>query len=182
MAVADRERWDSRHEAAGPAEPAPPAALRGREALLPAGGRALDVACGRGAVAVWLAQHGFAVDAVDISPAALRSVAGLAARRGVADRVRGCRHDLDDGLPDRGTLYDVVVCQGFRDPRLYPQLRSALAPGGLLVVTVLSRVGAGGEALAFRAEPGELLDAFGALRVLAHREGGGGAALVAVAG
>jgi SAM-dependent methyltransferase len=183
VATADRERWDARHEAAGAAEPAPPAALRGREALLPAGGRALDVACGRGGVAVWLALRGFTVDAVDVSPVALRSVAGLAAGRGVADRVRGHLHDLDDGLPaGLAPGYDVVVCQRFRDRRLYPLLRSALAQGGLLIVTVLSRVGAGGDdAAAFRAEPGELLDAFDALRVLSHHEGDGEAVLVAVA-
>jgi SAM-dependent methyltransferase len=174
----DRERWDRRFAAIGPAEvPAPPADLHGAEELLPTGGRALDVACGRGAAAVWLAQRGFAVDAVDVSPVALRAGAELAQRTGVADRVRWHAHDLDTGLPDVGTGFAVVVCQRFRDPRLYPALAAALAPGGLLALTVLSR--AGGEDGPFRAGPGELAAAFGGLEVLAHRETDGEAALLA---
>ena len=181
MATADRDRWDPKHAARGAAEPAPPAALHGREALLPVGGRALDVACGLGGVAVWLALRGFDVDAVDVSPVALAAVADLAAAHGVGDRVRGLGHDLDDGLPPGLSGHAVIVCQRFRDPRLYPQLRAALAPGGLLVVTVLSRVGSASTG-PYRAEPGELLDAFGTLRVLSHHEGGGEATVVAMAG
>lgn len=173
MADADRERWDARHAAAGAGEPAPPDALLGRTALLPAGGRALDVACGRGAVAVWLAARGFAVDALDVSPVALDAGRALARRHGVDVRWR--RHDLDAGLPD-GSLYDVVVCQRFRDPRRYPELAARLAPGGLLVVTVLSEVGAAPGP--FRAQAGELRAAFGHLEVLHHAEGDGEASVV----
>ncbi|HVH23292.1 MAG TPA: methyltransferase domain-containing protein, partial [Pseudonocardia sp.] len=139
---------------------------------------ALDVACGRGAVAVWLAGRGFTVDAVDVSPVALAAAAALAGRHRVADRVRWWAHDLDLGLPAGcAGPYDVVVCQRFRDPAGYPRLAGRLAPGGLLVITVLSEVGAGGGA--WRAEPGELRAAFGGLDVLAEREGNGEAGLVA---
>jgi SAM-dependent methyltransferase len=180
VAVADRERWDARHAAAGAAgaarEPVPPDALRGREALLPAAGRALDVACGRGTVAVWLAARRFAVDAVDVSPVALDGGRELAARVGVGERVRWLVHDLDAGLPAPGP-YDVVVCQRFRDPARYPDLAARLAPGGLLVVTVLSEVGEGPGP--FRAPAGELRAAFGALEVLHDAERDGEASLVA---
>ncbi|GEL24006.1 SAM-dependent methyltransferase [Pseudonocardia sulfidoxydans NBRC 16205] len=170
MAVADRDRWDARHAGAGAGAPAPPDALRGREHLLPAGGRALDVACGRGTVAAWLAQQGFDVDAVDVSPVALAAGAAL------EPRVRWVLADLDTGLPaDCAGPYDVVVCQRFRDPRLYPALAAALAPGGLLVLTVLSEVG--DEPGPFRAVPGEL--AFPDLVTLAHEEGNGSATLIA---
>ncbi|MCO1658728.1 class I SAM-dependent methyltransferase [Pseudonocardia humida] len=175
MARADRERWDRRYADAGPVEPAPPLALRGHEDLLPPAGRALDVACGRGQVAVWLALRGLTVDAVDVSPVGLGAVAELAERHGVADRVHRHHHDLDAGLPVPGA-YQVVVCQRFRDPALYPRLTGALAPGGLLAVTVLSRVGGDGP---FRAEPGELATAFAGLEVLDHREGDGEAVLLA---
>jgi 2-polyprenyl-3-methyl-5-hydroxy-6-metoxy-1,4-benzoquinol methylase len=175
VADVDRDRWDERHAAAGAAGPGPPSALRGWEALLPGEGHALDVACGRGGVAVWLALHGLSVDALDVSPVALHALAELAGRHGVADRVRGHPHDLDTGLP-ASRAYDVVVCQRFRDPALYPRLAAALAPGGLLAVTVLSLVGGAGP---FRAEPGELLAAFAGLDVLDHREGGGEASLLA---
>jgi SAM-dependent methyltransferase len=156
----------------------PPDALRGREHLLPAGGRALDVACGRGAVAVWLAERGFTVDAVDVSEVAVADGAALAERYGAGDRVRWWRHDLDAGLPEGcAGPYEVVVCQRFRDPALYPVLGGRLAPGGLLVVTVLSEVGDGPGP--FRAPAGELLTAFAGMTPLAHTERDGEASLVA---
>lgn len=133
---------------------------------MPTTGRALDVACGRGAVAVWLARRGLAVTAVDVSPVA------LAAGRALAPEVRWIEADLDDGLPVAGP-FDVVVCQRFRDPALYPALVDALVPGGLLAVTVLTGEGA------FRAAPGELRAAFGHLDVLHHEDGDHEASLVA---
>jgi len=170
-----RPGWDARFAVSDVGEPGPPTALAARLDLLPDGGRALDVACGRGTVAVWLAQAGFVVDAVDASPSGLALGTRLAEREGVA--VRWIEADLTDGLPVEGR-YDVVVCQRYRDPVLYPALFDVLAPGGLLVLTVLSVVGdAGGR---FRAAAGELLAAFGGLDVVVHSEGRGEATLVAV--
>jgi SAM-dependent methyltransferase len=168
---ADRERWDARHAAAQDVVPLPPDAVRGREGWVPTTGRALDVACGRGAVALWLARRGLAVDAVDVSPVGLAA----GAQRAADLPVRWIRHDLDTGLPEPGP-YDVVVAQRFRSPALYPALAAALAPGGLLVVTVLSEVDEGPGS--FRAAPGELVAAFGSLDVLVHREANGEASLV----
>jgi SAM-dependent methyltransferase len=186
----DRERWDRRFATVGPGLPGPPSVLVGREDLVRqgpgeaaqrsstrrVGGTALDLACGRGTVAVWLAERGLATTAVDISPEALRLTTGLAADRDV--QVTTVRADLDDGLPAAVTgPFDVVVCQRFRDPSLYPVLPGLLAPGGLLVVSVLSTVGdAGGP---YRAAPGELRAAFGHLEVVVDEEGHGEAHLVA---
>jgi SAM-dependent methyltransferase len=206
MSDADRLRWDARHAAVGLGTPMPPDGLRGRLGWLPPGGRALDLACGRGSVAVWLARRGFAVDALDVSGAALASGRDLERRtrdpatrphdpasreltvresgsdgprvgesRG-AGEVRWVEADLDAGLPVPGP-YDLVVCQRFREPALYPALAEALAPGGLLVLTVLSEVG--DEPGRFRARAGELATAFPTLEHLAHDERDGEATLVA---
>jgi SAM-dependent methyltransferase len=121
---------------------------------------------------VWLARRGLIVDAVDVSPVALAAGRALAGDT----PVHWVEADLDDGLPVAGP-YDVVVCQRFRAPPLYPALAGALAAGGLLVVTVLSEVGDTGGP--FRAAPGELLAAFGHLDVLDHMEGPGPASLLA---
>jgi SAM-dependent methyltransferase len=177
----DRARWDARYAAAGPPAAAPPGVLSGAAELttmFPESGRALDVACGRGGVAVWLAQRGLAVDAVDVSPVGLTAGARLAATAGVAGRIRWIVHDLDAGLPTtcRGP-YDVVVCQLFRDPRRYAELVAALGPGGLLAITVLSEVDA--ERGPFRAPPGELRAAFGGLDVLRYHERDGEATMLA---
>ncbi len=181
MSDADRVRWDARHAAAGPPSPCPPGALSGAADLVdavPSAGRALDVACGRGGVAVWLARRGLTVDAVDVAPAGLAAGARLAAAWGVAERVRWIAHDLDAGLPEAcAGPYDVVVCQLFRDPDRYGDLAAALAPGGLLAVTVLSEVGPGPGP--FRAPPGELRSAFPGLDVLLDHEGDGEATLLA---
>jgi SAM-dependent methyltransferase len=167
----DAWRWDGRHRRVGTVEAMAPIGLRGRFDLLPPGGCALDVACGLGGVARWLAGRGFAVDAVDVSAVGLGALTGTPG-------VRAVHHDLDRGLPPSCTgPYDVVVCQRFRDPALYPALVRRLAPGGLLVVTVLSEVDA--EPGPFRAPAGELAAAFAGLHVLHHREGGGEAHLVA---
>jgi SAM-dependent methyltransferase len=123
-------------------------------------------------VAAWLHGRGFAVDAVDVSPV------GLAAGAALAPGVTWLLHDLATGLPPECSgPYDVVVCQRYRDPALYPALAAALAPGGLLVLTVLSEVGDSGGP--FRAAPGELAAAFPELEQLSHVERDGEATLVA---
>lgn len=79
---------------------------------LPAG-RALDLGCGEGADAIWLADHGWTVVAVDVSNIALERLRAQAAARGVADRIDARRHDLDHdldhGLPDGS--FDLVSAQ-----------------------------------------------------------------------
>jgi SAM-dependent methyltransferase len=179
VGIDDRQRWDARHAAAETASPGPPRAVPPElVGAVPTAGRALDVACGRGGVAVWLARRGLAVDAVDVSPAGLAAGARLAAVYGVGERIRWIAHDLDHGLPaDCDGPYDVVVCQCFRDPACYGALSAALVPGGLLAVTVLSEAGAAPGP--FRAPPGELRAAFSGLEVLRDGERDGEASLLA---
>ena len=112
MSDTDRRRWDARHAAAEDVVPLPPDVLRGREDLVPTGGRALDVACGRGAVALWLARRGLVVDAVDVSPVALAAAARRAADlpvrwRGSLDVAGGCAASPGAAVRWRGTP-DVV--------------------------------------------------------------------------
>jgi hypothetical protein len=69
--------------------------------------------------------------------------------------------DLDGGLPtEAASRCSLVICQRFRQPDLYEQLVYMLAPGGVLVITVLSQVGLVGAPGPFHAPPGELVDAF----------------------
>ena len=178
----DRSRWDERYadRAPVPVEAVePPSAFVDLADLFPVDGTALDLACGDGRGAVWLAARGLDVLAVDVSPAAVALAADLAARAGVADRCRFEVADLDDGLPP-GPPVDVVLCHLFNAPHLDEQVIARLAPGGLLAVAVLSEVGAAPGR--FRARPGELLDRFGGrdgLELLDHREADGVARLLA---
>lgn len=176
MSESDATRWDERHAHADHADViGPPPALVELVDLLPSDGTALEPACGRGASAVWLAHRGLSVWGVDVSPVAIGAADRLAASAGVQDRCRFEVFDLDAGLP-AGPPVDLVLCHLFRDESLYRPMLDRLAPGGVLAIAVLSEVGAGSGA--FRATPGELVDAFAALDILEADEGNGVARLV----
>jgi SAM-dependent methyltransferase len=99
-------------------------------------GRALDVGCGEGADALWLAGHGWQVTAVDISRTALERAA--AAATDTAGRVAWTRADLTSTPPPAGT-FDLVSAQYFPLPHQpdHAALRGlldAVAPGGTLLI------------------------------------------------
>ncbi len=176
----DADRWNARYADRAPGEPNPPKGLSPLE--LPAGGLCLDVACGLGEQSVWAALNGFDVIALDAASTAIAATQRFAADHGVADLVDARVHDLDEGLPaDLAGECSLVVCQRFRDVGLYGQLADALAPDGVLVITVLSRVGHAGEPGPHHADPGELSIAFSQLDVdiVSHHEANGEATLVA---
>lgn len=173
MSAEDRDRWDARYAERGAPSPEAigPAGVFGAFAdLFPTAGHAVDVACGQGTAAVWLAGRGLQVTGLDASPVAIAQARSLAARCGVGDRCRFDVVDLDGGLP-QGPPADVVYCARFRDHRLDQPMLERLAPGGLLAVTALSRVGS--DAARFRAAPGELRTAFAGLEVIADGEADG---------
>lgn len=101
-------------------------------------GRALDLGCGEGADAVWLAERGWDVVAVDVSETALGRARQAAISRGVADRIEFVQLDLSDGFPD-GT-FDLVSSQFLHStvrlerPEILANAARAVRPGGLLVI------------------------------------------------
>lgn len=101
-------------------------------------GSALDLGCGEGGDAVWLARLGWQVTAVDISPTALARGASAAQEAGVGDRIDWQRHDFEHSFPT-GT-FDLVSSQFLQTPLDLPRERvlqsaaQAVAPGGLLLI------------------------------------------------
>ncbi|WP_234345077.1 MULTISPECIES: class I SAM-dependent methyltransferase [Streptomyces] len=98
-------------------------------------GQALDVGCGEGADALWLARRGWQVTAVDISQVALRRAAAAAAD--LAGRVAWARADLT-AAPPPADAFDLVSVQYFplrREPdhTALRGLLEAVAPGGTLL-------------------------------------------------
>ena len=101
-------------------------------------GHALDLGCGEGGDAVWLAEQGWQVTAVDVSETALARAAAEAQARGVRDRVSFERHDLSDSFP-AGT-FDLVSAQFLHStvrlerPQILAEAARAVALGGHLVI------------------------------------------------
>lgn len=137
------------------------------------GGRALDVACGLGQNAIWLAQRGYEVDAVDISPVALARARTEAQRAGV--QINFVQADLTTGaLP--ADKYDVIVVRRFLERSLLPALPRALAPGGWLFYETFNQrkhITDRDFPDAYLVQDGELLRAFGDLNVLESGDHGG---------
>jgi SAM-dependent methyltransferase len=101
-------------------------------------GTALDLGCGEGGDAIWLATRGWRVTAADVSQTALDRAAAAAEAAGVADRIDWQRHDLAATFP-AGT-FDLVSAQFLQSPIDLPadailrRAAAAVAPGGTLLV------------------------------------------------
>jgi SAM-dependent methyltransferase len=101
-------------------------------------GDALDVGCGEGGDAIWLAARGWRVTAVDISAAALAAAARHAAAAGVGDAITWERHELPATFPT-GT-YDLVASAYLHSPveldrvRILRAAAALVRPGGRFVV------------------------------------------------
>lgn len=95
--------------------------------LIPPGGRVLDLACGRGRHARFLAARGHAVEAVDRNAGALAALADTA---GVSTR----EADLEGGpWPYFGHAFDGIVVTRYLHRPLLPNLLAALGEGGILI-------------------------------------------------
>lgn len=98
----------------------------GREAPA-SGARAVDLGCGTGLEAVYLAQHGYQVTGVDYTPIALRRARRRAAQAGVADRCTFLHADITSPATLAGEQgYDLIVDCGTLDD-LSPEQRPAMA-------------------------------------------------------
>ncbi|WP_230198549.1 class I SAM-dependent methyltransferase [Halopiger goleimassiliensis] len=134
-------------------------------------GRALDLATGTGRNAVYLADRGWRVDALDISRTQLERARERAAERGVADGIEWLLADADrHAFPEK--TYDLVTISFFDALDRLPAVKCALAPGGVLVYEhyLESATDGAGPGDRFRFAPNELLSACADLRVLYYAE------------
>lgn len=93
-------------------------------------GRALDLATGQGRNALFLAEHGYDVDAIDIAPSALREASQRADERGVD--VEWLAADIDEFEFPNG-VYDVITVSYYVNFDRLPDIKEALEPGGVLL-------------------------------------------------
>ena len=141
--------------------------------LLPSRGDALDVACGAGRNAVWLARRGLTTAAVDRDPAVIADLRQFAEQSDLPLRAQVV--DLEqDAWPLGAATYDLIVVVHYLHRPLFPALKAALRPGGLLVYETFTRAQAArGKPTnpAFLLEPAELRALVAPLDVLCEREG-----------
>ena len=169
----DQRRWDRRYRRRGFAlgeEPNP--FLRKHIHLLPKG-RALDLATGEGRNAVFLARHGFDVDAVDISEVGLKKAKRLA--RALGAQIHTIQADLD-GYPIEKEGYDLICDFYFLDRRLIPKLKKGLKKGGRIICETYlidhrDLAAQGPKQARYFLKHNELLRQFNDFRVLCYREG-----------
>lgn len=137
MTHRDRTRWDERYSdpiaslKKGPS----PLLMRHAPPAYP-GCRALELACGLGHNALWLAEQGYQVDAFDISHTALRRAHAERRRRAVTG-VHFVVADLDEfTLPQYA--YNLVYVFRFLDRALFPAIRARVRPGGRVIYQTLN--------------------------------------------
>ncbi|PIQ98230.1 MAG: SAM-dependent methyltransferase [Nitrospinae bacterium CG11_big_fil_rev_8_21_14_0_20_56_8] len=170
MSQKDKEKWNQKYTG--------PDYISGRDPsewlvlnrdLLAGGGRALDLAAGEGRNSIYAAERGYQVAALDISEVALAKAERLANEKNI--KISTVIADLDS-ISFETDAYDLILCFNFLDRNLFPSIRNALRPGGLLFYETFTM-----DYLKYSSfkkewvlEPNELLRAFAGFRILRYRE------------
>lgn len=135
-----REYWDERYASADRIWSGQPNQRLVEQAAGLPPGLALEVGCGEGADAVWLASRGWQVTAVDVSPVALQRAAEHAAQAGpqIAERITWQQADVLAWTP-APARFDLVSAHFVHVPGpplelLHRRLAAAVRPGGTLLV------------------------------------------------
>jgi SAM-dependent methyltransferase len=166
-----KESWDQRWHEKATTSLSPDPWLERALPFLPKGS-VLDLACGRGRNALYLAEQGFSVTAVDNSRTGLKLLRQEAARRHLT--IDLLHLDLEGATALPTGPFDVVIDFFYLQRSLYPYIKTTVRPGGVVVLRTFSNAGdftAGMTDLDFHLDAGELLDIFTGWEVLRHEEG-----------
>ncbi len=170
MSPKDKKKWNQKYQSAEHVSSREPSEWLVENALLLTGkGRALDIACGEGRNAVYAASMGYDVLGIDISEAGIRKTETLAREKNVFVETRVT--DLDEyELTDN--TFDLVLCFNFLDRKLFPGIRRALKPGGLIFYETfnLDHLKYTSFKREWVLEYNELLEQFKNFRILRYRE------------
>lgn len=169
MSKGEQDRWDERYSSGDYRPSVDPSAIVEEVAGRARVGRALVLACGAGRNALYLASRGFEVDAVDISTVGIDMARTEASFRGLSVNW----HVADVGEFDMGEArYDVITMIRYTNRSIWGRLVTALSEDGWLAMEqhLRTRHEVAGPSDEYRLEPGELLPAFGELRVIRYDE------------
>ena len=169
----DQKRWEFKYRG-GEFDPhrEPSSILRKNIGLFPRG-KALDLAAGEGRNAIFLAERGFEVEAVDISRTALRRTKKAGRARGV--EIKTLAADLDSFVIPKGR-YDLILDFYFLDRRLVRGIKRGLKKKGMVLfetyTTGQQDLAPGGPSKErYLLKPNELLRLFRGFHILFYREG-----------
>jgi SAM-dependent methyltransferase len=163
----DLRGWNARYRTENPHSEPAPLVVQTASGLPP--GRALDLACGAGRNALWLARNGWSVTAVDGAEEAIAILRRRAAEQNleiathVANLERGEFH-IEPGA------WDLVAMCYYLDRRLFAPARNGLAPDGILLA-IVHITETGEKPTKTRMRPGELKDSFPDCEILHYFEG-----------
>jgi 2-polyprenyl-3-methyl-5-hydroxy-6-metoxy-1,4-benzoquinol methylase len=167
-----KQKWNliyqqMQNEASNPA-----AVLQDHHFLLPDSGRALDLACGLGANACYLAKRGLQTAAWDISDVAISRLQQVAQRKGLSIKTEVNEITLESF---QECSFDVIIIARFLDRTLSDGIMSALKPGGLLFYQTFNQekiTEDGPNNPDFLLAENELLTLFAPLRLVYYQENG----------
>ena len=168
----DQTKWDRIYTGSGEKPAKPCRVLSSHSHLLPAEGDALDLACGRGGNALYLAARGFSTRAWDVSVVAIQSLSDVAGHNGLP--LVAEQRDVTADPPASGS-FDIIVVSRFLDRTLAPAICAALREHGLLFYQTFIREKTGDTGPnnpAYRLEANELLRLFQSLHIIYYHEEG----------
>ena len=132
-------------------------------------GKALDLACGTGRNALWLAEHGWSVTAVDGAAAAIDILRSRASKRAVTVDARVA--DLEKSeYRIEDSSWDLIAMCYYLQRNLFEPAKQGVAPGGILLA-IVHITEPGEEPTAHRLRPGELERYFQGWEILHRHEG-----------
>lgn len=166
----DQQKWDRIYAERSPDTAQVSDVLYQNKHLLPQKGDALDLACGLGANALFLAEKGLNVTAWDISSVAISSLIQTAERKSISIQAE-VRDVIVQPLPQE--QFDVIIVSHFLAREMNAALIAALKPGGLLFYQTYCRQkdpDIGPKNTDYLLADNELLNLFSGLKVRIYRE------------
>lgn len=159
----DLHGWDERYRSQTETGPATPLLIDIAGSVPP--GRALDLACGAGRNALWLADRGWRVTAVDGSSAAIGYI--TASNHGIDARIADLENHDYTIQPDS---WDLIAMCYYLQRDLFEPAKRGVVPGGI-VLAIVHIPGPGQALTPFRLSPGELAAEFQDFEILHSYEG-----------
>ena len=129
MSKNNEEKWNAIYQSRTHDQKQATRVLIENRHLLPESGKALDLACGLGANALYLAQHKLDTCAWDISSEAISTLDKFAKDSNI-NLVTEVR-DVSNNPPSEDT-FDVIVVSHFLDRKIIPNIKNALKKNGLI--------------------------------------------------